>query len=292
MISKKELIAAPVTIFNRNNRINEYEMEQLIKKILREGADGLFVGGSVGECFLVSMEERIRLFELASKYLKEAKVYAHVGTISTDQAVEMTKAALSCGITEIASTPPFYFSFTTKEIAGYFYDLAEAAGKPVLYYDIPSSTHKDLNTNDPEIRAMLKSGAIGAIKHTNLLSYRAKAITAINPDIKIMGGFESRMIPMLNDNCDGFIGSTFNFMLPQYQKVIEAYSSQNKSKLYQYITDCTDVLNVLLKVGLPAAIKYILTKQGIEAGEVRKPLLPLDESAKQLLDQTIATKLF
>ena len=143
MVGKKELIAAPVTIFNQCNQINEYEMDQLLKKILREGADGLFVGGSVGECFLLSTEERIRVFELASRYLKEAKVYAHVGTISTENAIEMTRAALSCGITEIASIPPFYFSFTTKEIAGYFYDLAEAAGKPVLYYDIPSSTHKD-----------------------------------------------------------------------------------------------------------------------------------------------------
>ena len=48
MVGKKELIAAPVTIFNQCNQINEYEMDQLLKKILREGADGLFVGGSVG----------------------------------------------------------------------------------------------------------------------------------------------------------------------------------------------------------------------------------------------------
>ena len=291
MINNKELIAAPVTIFTSSNHINDDAMELLFSKLLMEGADGFFVGGSVGECFLLSTTERLHLFELSSRYLDKATIYAHVGTFSTDLAIEMIKAARAYGISEIASVPPFYFSFSTREIAGYFYNLAEAAEKPVLYYDIPSSTHIELNIDDPEIRALLKSGAIGAIKHTNLLSDRAKAIKDLNPDIRIMGGYESCMIKLLENNCDGFIGSTFNFMLPQYKRVIELYYSENKEMLYKCFKNCTDVLDVLLELGLPASIKYILSKQGIEAGEVRRPLLPLNEESKRLLDQIIITKL-
>ena len=281
MISRKEMISASITIFDENNRIDDAEMQKLWKKNIKEGADGFFIGGSVGECFLLSTEERIHMFELASSTLHDLDIYAHVGSISTDHAIEMTKAALSCGIKYIASTPPFYFAFTTTE----------AAGRPVLYYDIPSSTHADLNTDDAEIRALLKSGAIGMIKHTNLQSYRMKRIKAINPDIKIMGGFESRMIPMLNYHCDGFIGSTFNFMLPQYNKIVELYETPKKSEIYKIISASTDILQVLLNVGLPASIKYILGRQGIHAGNVRRPLLPLNDTAKAKLDAVIDKKL-
>lgn len=293
MISRKEMIAASITIYDQNNRINDFEMQRLWDKVLTEGADGLFIGGSVGECFLQTTAERIHTFELASSYMQRTQVYAHVGSIATSEAIEMTRAARSFGINRIASTPPFYFGFTTRELAHYFYDLAEAADSPVLYYDIPSSTHMDLDVKDPEIRALLSSGAVGAIKHTNLLSYRMKQIREVNPNIKIMGGFESRMVPMLHYNCDGFIGSTFNFMLPQYRKIIELFSNPNKGNgtLYQTMTDSTDILNTLLACGLPASIKYILSKQGIHAGEVRRPLLPLTEENKRKLDDILEKKL-
>ena len=285
------MIAASITIFDKSGHINDEEMEKLWKKNISEGVDGFFIGGSAGECFLLSTDERIHMFDLAGKALAGMDLYAHVGSVSTDHAIMMAKAALSCGITQIASTPPFYFAFTPKELACYFYDLAEAIGRPVLYYDIPSSTHADLNTNDPEIRALLNSGAIGAIKHTNLQSYRMKYIKAVNPDIKILGGFESKMVPMLNYHCDGFIGSTFNFMFPQYNRIIKLYHSPEKNKIYKIISDSTDILQVLLKTGLPASIKYILSHQGIDAGTVRRPLLPLDETARAMLDNVIKNKL-
>jgi len=287
MIEGKKLIAAAVTLYDQHNRINESAMNALFQKVIREGADGLFVGGSVGECFLLTQKERISLFELASGYMEQAEVYAHVGAISTEQAVEMTKAACAFGISNIASTPPFYFAFSTKEIAHYFYDLAETAGRPVLYYDIPSSTHRNINTNDPEICALLESGAIGSIKYTNPLTDKVKEIKEINPDIAIMGGMENCMLSLLEQNCAGFIGSMFNFMLPQYQKVIESYISRDLENMEQYMQNCTSICDVLLKVGLPASIKYILTKQGIDAGGVRRPLLDLDMEAKRQVEQVL-----
>ena len=205
----------------------------------------------------------------------------------------MARAAKAAGITHIASTLLFYFSLSRKEVANYYYDLASAINDSILYYDIPSSTHIDLNTDDPDTQALLKSGAISAIKHTNLQSYRVNRIKSLNPNITIFGGFESRVIPMMGYHCNGFIGSTFNFMLPQYKKIIEVYNSPQSSKVYKLVQDTTAVLNVLLEVGLPAAIKYILTSRyGIQAGDVRRPLLPLTAESKKKIDDILDQKLF
>ncbi len=291
LIGRKEMITASITIYDENNRIDDIAMAKLFERIFKDGADGFFVGGSVGECFLLSDEERIHLFELASRYINRGTIYAHVGTIGTEHAVHMAKAAKSMGIKNIGATPPFYFGFTPKEVAQYYYDLAEAIDGPVLYYDIPSSTHKDLDTDNSEIKALLQSGAINAIKHTNLLSYRAKKIRELNPGIKIMGGFESRVIPMLNYHCDGFIGSTFNFMLPQYNKIVEMYDSPDKAPLFKIVSDSVDILQLLLDLGLPASIKHILSQQGLYTGPVRKPLLPLNDEAKRKLDKALEEKL-
>ena len=88
-------------------------------------------------------------------------------------------------------------------MANYYYDIASAAGAPVLYYNIPSSTHRELDPANPEIRELLKSGAIGAVKHTNLNLYQMERIRNVNPQIKCYGGFENCMVAFLAFGCDG-----------------------------------------------------------------------------------------
>lgn len=283
----KKLYVASITTFQEDGRINESAAKQLWERNLSEGADGFFIGGSSGECFLLTREERVRSFELASEYVDRADIFAHVGAISTEEAVFYTKQAKDMGIRNIAATPPLYFGFSEKEIAGYYYDIAEAAGQPVLYYNIPSSTHRELQLSHPDIQALLKSGAIGSVKHTNLNLLQMERMHNINPDIICYGGFESCMVAFLAFGCDGFIGSSFNFMLPQFKRVMELYLEGEEAEARTLQSKCNNILDVLLKNGLCANLKYIVSNQGIPAGEVRRPMLPLTEEKKAEMDQVL-----
>lgn len=283
----KKLYVASITPFQENGEINESAARQLWERNISEGADGFFIGGSSGECFLLTREERVRSFELASEYADRADIFAHVGSISTEEAVFYAKKAKDMGIRNIAATPPLYFGFSEKEIAGYYYDIAEAIGQPVLYYNIPSSTHRELEVSHPDIEALLKSGAIGSVKHTNLNLLQMERMRNINPDIKCFGGFESCMVAFLAFGCDGFIGSSFNFMLPQFQRVMEQYLEGKEEEARILQTKCNNILDVLLKNGLCANLKYIVSSQGIPAGEVRKPMLPLTQEKKAEMDQVL-----
>ena len=67
--------------------------------------------------FLLKDSERIHMFEEAAQICcvrlnRPLDIYAHVGALSTDEAIEMARAAKSAGIKHIASTPPFYFSLS------------------------------------------------------------------------------------------------------------------------------------------------------------------------------------
>lgn len=148
----KKLYVASVTPFNQEGKLNEAALKMLWERNLSEGADGFFIGGSSGECFLLTRDERVRSFELASQYRDRGDIFAHVGAISTEEAVFYAKEAVKAGIENIAATPPIYFGFSEKEIAGYYHDIAEAAGRPILYYNIPSSTHKELDVKHRKCR--------------------------------------------------------------------------------------------------------------------------------------------
>lgn len=283
----KKLYVASVTPFDQEGKINEAALKMLWERNLSEGADGFFIGGSSGECFLLTRDERVRSFELASQYRDRGDMYAHVGAISTQEAVFYAKEAVRAGIENIAATPPIYFGFSEKEIAGYYHDIAEAAGRPVLYYNIPSSTHRELDVKHPEVQALLRSGAINAIKHTNLNLLEMDRIRNINPKIRCFGGFESCMVAFLAFGCEGFIGSSFNFMLPQFKHLLWLFEEGKLEEARILQTKCNNILDVLLKNGLCANLKYILSSQGIPVGEVRKPFVTLTKERAAEMDEVL-----
>ncbi|WP_313340431.1 dihydrodipicolinate synthase family protein [Lacrimispora sp.] len=283
----KKLYVASVTPFDQEGKINEAALKMLWERNLSEGADGFFIGGSSGECFLLTQDERVRSFELASQYRDRGDMYAHVGAISTQEAVFYAKEAIKAGIENIAATPPIYFGFSEKEIAGYYHDIAEAAGRPVLYYNIPSSTHRELDVKHPEVQALLRSGAINAIKHTNLNLLEMDRIRNINPKIRCFGGFESCMVAFLAFGCEGFIGSSFNFMLPQFKHLLWLFEEGKLEEARILQTKCNNILDVLLKNGLCANLKYILSSQGIPVGEVRKPFVTLTKERAAEMDEVL-----
>ncbi len=286
------IYVAAVTCYDAEGKINPEAQEKLIERNLKEGARGFFVGGSSGECFLLTREERVRCFEIAKEFQGEGDLIAHVGALSTEEAIYYAKKAKEIGYDKIAATPPFYFGYSQEAVAQYFKDISEAVDMPVFFYNIPGNTHFNIDIHNKSMIELFKSGAIQGIKHTNLDVYQMERIHAINPDLELFGGFEQNMVAFLALGAKSFIGSTFNFMTPHYKKIYDLALSGNAEEALQYQHSANDIMDVICAEGLFPSIKYILKTQGNDAGLVRPPFLPLNDEQKKRVDQVIAEKLY
>jgi len=281
------LFPAPATPYNKNGLINHSALETLIRRNISEGASGFFVGGSSAECFLLSESERISLFETACAFKNETAIIAHVGAVSTDEAIRYAKAAKSFGADYIASTPPFYYGFSNAQITRFFYDISDAAGMPIMVYNFPGNTGKGFDLRDPDIRGLLKSDAVWGIKHTDYNLFHLERIMELNPKLVIMNGYDETMTAGLAIGAVGSVGSTFNVMLPHYLKIFNAYLSGDKTTASELQTKANNIMEAFCKVGLIAAIKYVLTQQGIDAGPPRKPFAPLTEEQMEIVREAV-----
>lgn len=162
------LYVASMVPFDEDGKINDAVARGMIETNLAEGAAGFFVAGSSGECFLLTPEEHLHLFELFAEYKDRCTLFAHVGSCGTDESVRYAKAAADMGYERIAATPPIYFGYSSAAVAGYYDDIASAVGRGVYYYNIPMNTKRTLNLYDADTRAMFASGSIAGVKHTNL----------------------------------------------------------------------------------------------------------------------------
>lgn len=285
------VIPATITPFTADEKIHEDAMLQLMHWNMEQGVEGFFIGGSSAECFLLSPEERMETFSIASKFKGKAFLIAHVGAISTREAESYARSAGELGFHAVAATPPFYYGFGSKEIYSYYYDIAQAAGKPVLIYNFPGNTGKQFDLADPVTRSLFQSDFILGIKHTNQVVYQMERIKHLNPKLVIMNGFDETMVAGLALGADGSIGSTFNFMYPHYKKIYDAYNDHRLEEALELQEKANNIMNALCDVGLIPGIKHVLTTMGIDAGIPRRPFRELTEEQKQYVNSVVEANL-
>jgi hypothetical protein len=63
----KGIYPALLTPYDENDKINEKSLEKLIEMNIAKGVNGFYVGGSTGEAFLLSHDERKQVYKLVSE---------------------------------------------------------------------------------------------------------------------------------------------------------------------------------------------------------------------------------
>ena len=277
------VVPATVTPFHRDETINHEALLKLMDWNMAQGADTFFIGGSSAECFLLNPTERMEIFETAASFLDRAYLVAHVGAVSTKQAEEYARCAAKLGYDAIAATPPFYYGFNAEEIYGYYEDITNAAGMPVMIYNFPGNTGKNFDLGNPVTRRLFQSDFIFGVKHTNQIVYQLERIKNLDPGLIVMNGFDETMTAGLALGADGSIGSTFNFMYPHYKKIYDLFRDHRYEDALALQVKANTIMNALCDVGLIAAIKYILSTMGIDVGTPRRPFRELTEEQKEML---------
>lgn len=282
-MNMKGIIPALVTPFNEDFSINHDALRQMIDHHIAAGADGFYICGSTAECFLLSAEERKSLVEtIVNHTAGRVPITAQIGNIGTAQAVDLAKHAAAVGVDAVSSVPPFYFKFSVSEIASYYEAIAKASNLPVIIYSIPAFSGVAI-THDNIKTILDASGAVG-LKYTSYDLFELERIHRAYPDLKLFNGHDEVFANALPIGLTGAIGSTFNVMPQKYKRIQAAYERGDNAAASAMQAEVNELIDVLIKVGVNAGIKYLLTKRGIPCGNCRPPFGQLTDENKALLD--------
>lgn len=276
------VIPALLTPFTKDNKINEKALQQLIKLNLEKGVDGFYVGGSTAEAFLLSLDERKYILELVAAEAKgKAFIISHVGCISTEQAIELSKHAEKTGVDAISSIPPFYYNFSFSEIKSYYYDIVEAVNLPMIIYNFPAFSGVTLNSDN--VKEFLCDQRFIGVKHTSSDFFSLERFKQIKKDVLVYNGFDEMFLAGLSMGADGGIGSTYNVMSEKFILMRKLFGEGKLAEAQRIQTQANEIIKVLIKVGVLPGEKEILNKMGLDFGECRKPFRKLSDEDKSLL---------
>ena len=109
---------------------------------LREnGTDALVVCGTTGEAATMSYEERMETVEAVVRHVDgRVPVIAGTGSNNTENAIALSRDAVSAGADGLLVVTPFYNKATQRGLIRHFAAVADSAERPVILYNVPSRT--------------------------------------------------------------------------------------------------------------------------------------------------------
>ena len=276
----KGVFPALLTPFTEDNKINSKAIDELVKFNINKGVNGFYVGGSTGEGLLLTIEERKELFKAAAE-ANEGKttLIAHVGTIHTEHAIEMAKYAEELGYDAISAVAPYYYGFSYEQIKGYYNDIANSVNIPMIMYNFPGASNFHFNKEMAE--DMFKNEHFIGIKHTTPDLFMLQQFKSMKENPIVYNGFDEMFVAGLSMGADGGIGSTYNFMAEKFIGIYNAFKNNDVKKAHEIQEEANEIIALLIKHGVFAMEKGVLTEMGIDMGVCRKPFTELTAEGKQ-----------
>ncbi len=268
----KGIYSALLTSFDADGVIQERGIREIIRhNIDKMQIDGLYVGGSTGENFMISTQEKKELFRIAKDEVgSKVKLIAQVGSINVKESVELAKYVTDLGYDAISAVTPFYYKFSFSEIKEYYNTIINSIDNRLIIYSIPALT--GVNMNVSQFGELFENEKIVGVKFTAPDFYLLERLRNAYPEHLIYAGFDEMMLSAAVLNVDGAIGSTFNVNGPRARKIFTLAQQGNVKEALEIQHVTNDLITAILENGLYSTLKELLELQGVHAGYCRRPM--------------------
>lgn len=264
----------------------------LAQHLLRKGVQGLYVGGSSGECIYQSVQERKLILETVMEEVGgKMVIIAHVACNNTADSQELARHAESLKVDAIAAIPPIYFKLPPHGIADYWNDISAAApNTDFIIYNIPQLAGVSLTMD--LLAEMLKNPRVIGVKNSSMPTQDIEMWEEVGgEDFIVFNGPDEQFISGLAMGAFGGIGGTYGVMPELYLKIYDLFNEgKMKEALEVQHAACHIIYTMCSAHGnLYAVMKEIMKKrEGVQLGSVRKPLPAVIESDIAVIDAAAA----
>lgn len=191
------VITAMVTPFHDDGKVNFQKAQELAQYLLENGSDSLVVSGTTGESPTLSFQEKIDLFSAVKESVNgKGYVIAGTGTYSTEESVELSKAAAKAGADGLMLVVPYYNKPTQEGLYRHFKTVAQSTGLPVILYNIPSRTSCNLLPETVQRLSEIEN-IIGIKESVGNIDQLSQLRKMVGNDFAIYSGDDSATLPML-----------------------------------------------------------------------------------------------
>lgn len=260
--------SALYTPFKKDGSLNEEMVEKVVEYGISRGLKGFYLTGSTGEGFLLTKDERKRVFERAVKAADgRAKLIAHVGCLSTDDAVELAKHAAKTGIDWVSSVAPVYFGQNFDAAYDHYKRISSATDLPFMIYSLGADIVPDRDAKFFDIKN------VKGMKYTNYKYWTVQALrNRLDKEVVFFAGADEQVLPALATGIfSGCIGTSQNVIPEHFAKICSLAAANDFVSAAKLQAEVVKFVELLIAKPNGSWHKSMMKYIGLDCGEGRAP---------------------
>ena len=279
-----------ITPFDSKGEIDWQSLGALVDRLVAAGVHGLISGGSTGENYAETVEERLDLARfIVERVGGKIPVIVGTGAMRTPDSIALAVGAREMGADAILLGTPPYSVPTERENALNALAIDRAANLPIILYNYPGRMSVEMGAEF--LDRVGRSRNIIGIKESSGDINRLHLLARDYPHIGLSCGMDDQALEFFAWGARSWICAGSNFLPEEHIYLYETCAVKGDFVTGRKIMSAMLPLMRVLEQGgkFIQCVKHGVETTGISAGSMRPPLKGLGVEAKRELEQVIRT---
>ena len=266
---------ALITPFKKDKSIDFAALENLIDIQIAGGLDYLVSLGTTGESVVLSDEEKMEVFNCTvNKVNGRVPIVIGIGGSDTAAVIKSFSKFDLTKVVAILSVTPYYNKPSQEGLFQHYVALADAAPKPILLYNVPGRTGRNM-TASTTLR-LASHPNIAGIKEAGPEMAQMIAILKDRPsNFLVVSGDDEMVMAQMACGCDGVISVAANAFPKPFSDMIRFAMAGDFSMAKRVNDLLVEGYAYMFEENNPSGIKAFMFEQGLIENELRLPLVPV-----------------
>ena len=272
---------ALITPFTDNGNVDHIALAKIVEFNINNGADYLVISGTTGESVTITNKEKNDIIKTISMVNNgRLPMVIGIGGNNTAAVIDELKNTDLSLFTAVLSVSPYYNKPTQEGFYQHFKAVAEATSVPLILYNVPGRTAKNM-----EPKTVLKLAKevknIIAIKEAGNDPAQYNVLLKNKPDdFLVISGDDDLVLDVVLEGGAGVISVIGQALVNDFSKMIH-YGLNGKRKKAKLIEErLLPLIKLIFEENNPAGIKTVLNQLDLCNDNVRLPLVSTTDELK------------
>lgn len=285
------IIGYTITPFSADGSTVDLDaLGQSIDRLIDSGVHAIAPLGSTGEGAYLSDAEwdEVSAYSI-QKVAKRVPTIVSVSDLTTAKAVRRARFAEAEGADVVMVLPTSYWKLSEAQILAHYAAIGDSVGMPIMLYNNPATSGTDMSV-ELILRIVHSVDNVTMVKEsTGDIQRMHQLYRQSEGQLPFYNGCNPLALEAFAAGAKGWCTAAPN-LIPQlnldlYQAILANDLNQARELFYRQLP----VLDFILKGGLPATIKAGLRLTGLEVGDPRLPVFPLDMAGQAQLQKLLTS---
>ncbi len=277
---------ALVTPFKKDLSVDFDALGKVIDAMIGGGVEYLITLGTTGETPTLEKQEKKDIVNYTfEKVAGRVPVIVGVGGNNTHEVVKDLGYFPLEKATAVLSAAPYYNKPSQEGIFQHYKAIAEASSRPIILYNVPGRTGRNMSASTT-LRLAHEVSNVAGMKEASGDMVQCMEILRDKPaDFLVVSGDDALAMAQIACGMDGVISVAANAFPKQFSDMVRAALKHDLTKAKQLNDPLLKAYDLMFAENNPSGVKAFMFEQGLIQNEVRLPVVPLSNGLHQSVKQ-------